>query len=111
VSEKKVVRIFGPKREEVARGWRRLHNEELHNLHASPDTIKGDEGKVDEMGGNVACMGEVRNSLKYLSENLKGRNKAQDLGVDGKIILEWILGKLVGKLWTGLRIGTSGVRL
>jgi hypothetical protein len=28
-------RIFGPKREEVARGWRRIHNEELHNLHAS----------------------------------------------------------------------------
>jgi hypothetical protein len=25
-------RIFGPKREEMAGGWRRLHNEELHNL-------------------------------------------------------------------------------
>jgi hypothetical protein len=29
-------RIFGPKREEVAGGWRRLHNEGLHNLYASP---------------------------------------------------------------------------
>jgi hypothetical protein len=28
-------RIFGPKREEVAGGWRQLHNEELHNLCAS----------------------------------------------------------------------------
>jgi hypothetical protein len=28
--------IFGPKREEVAGGWRRLHNEELHNLYCSP---------------------------------------------------------------------------
>jgi hypothetical protein len=28
-------RIFGPKREEVAGGWRRLHGEELHNLNAS----------------------------------------------------------------------------
>jgi hypothetical protein len=28
-------RIFGPKREEVAGGWRRLHNEELHDLYAS----------------------------------------------------------------------------
>jgi len=27
--------IFGPKREEVKGGWRRLHNEELHNLYAS----------------------------------------------------------------------------
>jgi hypothetical protein len=29
-------RIFGPKREEVAGGWRRLHNEELHHLYTSP---------------------------------------------------------------------------
>jgi hypothetical protein len=32
-------RIFGPKRVEVAGGWRRLHNEELHNLHVSPNII------------------------------------------------------------------------
>jgi hypothetical protein len=30
-------RIFGRKKEEVAGGWRRLHNEELHNLYTSPD--------------------------------------------------------------------------
>jgi hypothetical protein len=36
VFETRVLRrIFGPKREEVAGGWRRLHNEELHNLYAS----------------------------------------------------------------------------
>jgi hypothetical protein len=29
-------RTFGSKREEVARGWRRLQNEELHNLYSSP---------------------------------------------------------------------------
>jgi hypothetical protein len=33
-------RIFGHKREEVAGDWRRLHNEELHNLNASPSVIK-----------------------------------------------------------------------
>jgi hypothetical protein len=33
-------RIFGPKREEVARGWKRLHKEELHNLCASPNIIR-----------------------------------------------------------------------
>jgi hypothetical protein len=33
-------RIFGPKRGEVAGGWRRLHNEELHNLYASPNVIR-----------------------------------------------------------------------
>jgi hypothetical protein len=29
-------KIFGPKREKVGGGWRRLHNEELHNLYTSP---------------------------------------------------------------------------
>jgi hypothetical protein len=33
-------RIFGPKREEVVGGWSRLHNEELHNLYASPNIIR-----------------------------------------------------------------------
>jgi hypothetical protein len=37
VLEKRVLRrIFGPKREEVTGGWRKLHNEELHNLYSSP---------------------------------------------------------------------------
>jgi hypothetical protein len=41
VFENRVLRgIFVPKREEVARGWRRLHNEEIHNLHASPNIIR-----------------------------------------------------------------------
>jgi hypothetical protein len=33
-------RIFRPKREEVAGGWRRLHNEELNNLYASPNVTR-----------------------------------------------------------------------
>jgi hypothetical protein len=32
-------------------------------------------------------------------ENLKGRNRLEDLGIDGMIILEWILGKSGGKVW------------
>jgi hypothetical protein len=41
-SENKVLRgIFGPKREEVAEDWRRLHNEELHNLYVSSNIIRG----------------------------------------------------------------------
>jgi hypothetical protein len=33
-------RIFGPKRDGVAEGWRKLHNEELHNLYSSPSIIR-----------------------------------------------------------------------
>jgi len=40
VSENRVLRIFGPKWEEVPGGWRKLHNEELHNLNASPYIIR-----------------------------------------------------------------------
>jgi hypothetical protein len=41
VFENRVLRrIFGPKREEVVGGWRRLHNEGLHNLYASTDVIR-----------------------------------------------------------------------
>jgi hypothetical protein len=32
-------RIFGPRREEVAGDWRKLHSEELHNLYTSPNII------------------------------------------------------------------------
>jgi hypothetical protein len=41
VFENRVLRrIFGPKREEVVGGWRRLHNEELHNFYPSPNIIR-----------------------------------------------------------------------
>jgi hypothetical protein len=33
-------RIFGPKRDEVIGGWRKLHNEEPHNLYSSPSIIR-----------------------------------------------------------------------
>jgi len=33
-------RVFGPKRDEVTREWRRLHNEELIDLYSSPDIIR-----------------------------------------------------------------------
>jgi hypothetical protein len=41
VFENRVLRrIFGPKRDEVTRGWRKLHNEELHNFYSSPNIIR-----------------------------------------------------------------------
>jgi hypothetical protein len=41
VFENRVLRrIFGSKRDEVTGGWRKLHNEELHNLYSSPSIIR-----------------------------------------------------------------------
>jgi hypothetical protein len=38
---------------------------------------------------------------KYLLENQNGRDHSEDTGVDGRIILKWILGKWVWKVWIG----------
>jgi hypothetical protein len=49
--------------------------------------------------------------INLYRKRLKGRDDSEDLGVDGKIILERILGKYDGKAWTAFispRIGTSG---
>jgi hypothetical protein len=41
VFENRILRrIFGPKRDKVTGEWRKLHNEELHNLYSSPDIIR-----------------------------------------------------------------------
>jgi hypothetical protein len=42
--------MFGPKRDEVTGGYRKLHNEELHNLYSLPSIITTKQVKKDEMG-------------------------------------------------------------
>jgi hypothetical protein len=56
VSENGVVRkLFGSKREEASGDWRRLHNEELHNLYALPNIIRGViKLKMGEIGGEFS---------------------------------------------------------
>jgi hypothetical protein len=58
VFENRVLRrICGPKREEVVGGWRRLHNEELHNLYTSPDIIRVIRSRKMRWAGHVAHVG------------------------------------------------------
>jgi hypothetical protein len=41
VFENRVLRrMFGLKKDEVVEGWRKLHNEELHDLYSSPDIVR-----------------------------------------------------------------------
>jgi hypothetical protein len=49
-------RIFGPKRDEVIGGWRKLHNEELHNLHSSPSIIRMIKSMRMRWAGHVEQM-------------------------------------------------------
>jgi hypothetical protein len=59
-------RIFGPKREDVAGGWKRLHNEELHNLYASPNIIRVIMSRSMRGAVYVPCMGKIRNAYNIL---------------------------------------------
>jgi hypothetical protein len=52
----------------------------------------------------------IEMNKKFRPEKLTGRDHSKDLGVDGRIILQWNLGKQGGKVWTEyiwLRTGTS----
>jgi len=58
-------RIFGPKRDEVRREWRKLHNEE-HDLHSSPDIFRVIKSRGIRWAGHVARMGERRGVYRVL---------------------------------------------
>jgi hypothetical protein len=57
-----------------------LYNEELHNLHFSPNFIGGDEMKEGMLG--VSCSAFGRKG--------KGRGHMEDIGIDDKIVLKHI---------------------
>jgi hypothetical protein len=61
VFENRVLRrIFGPKRDEVTGGWRKLHNGELRNLYSSPSMIKMIKSRRMRCAGHAARMEEKR---------------------------------------------------
>jgi hypothetical protein len=67
VFENRVLRrIFGPKRDGVTGGWRKLQNEELHNLYSSPSIIRIITSRRMRWAGHVVRMGEKRNVYRLL---------------------------------------------
>jgi hypothetical protein len=64
--------MFGPKRNEVVGGWRRLHNEELHNLYASPNVIRVVKSRRVKWTRHVARIGEISNTYSVLVGKPKG---------------------------------------
>jgi hypothetical protein len=65
--------IFGPKRDEVTREWRKLHNKELHNLYTSPNIIRMIKSRRMRWAGHVARMREKRNAYNVLVGKLEGK--------------------------------------
>jgi hypothetical protein len=66
-------RIFGPKKDEVMGGWRKLHNEERHGLYSSPSIVRVIKARRMRWAGHVARMAEVRVAYNILAERPEGR--------------------------------------
>jgi hypothetical protein len=103
VFENRVLRrIFGSKRNEVTGEWRKLHNEEIHDLNSSPSIIRIIKARRMGWAGYVAPMGEKRNAYRLLVGKPEGRrplgrpgrrwvdNIRMDLGEMGWGDVDWI---------------------
>jgi hypothetical protein len=78
-----LTRIFGPKRDEVTRKWRKLHSEELNELYCSPNIVRVIKLGRMRWAGHVAHMGGEE---RVLVGNLRERDHLEDPSIDGRII-------------------------
>jgi hypothetical protein len=85
VFENRVLRrIFGPKRDEVTGGWRKLDNNELYNLYPSPSIIRMIKYRRMIREWHVARMGENRNAYRILVGEPEGKRPL------GRPRLRWV---------------------
>jgi hypothetical protein len=70
--------MFGPRRDEVTGGWRKLHDEELNNLYWSPSVIRMVMSKGMKCAGHVAEM--VRNAYRLLAGTPEKKERKRVLG-------------------------------
>jgi hypothetical protein len=105
-----LTRLFRPRRDEGTGRWRKLHNEELHDLYSSPSLIRMITSRR-RWAGHVARMWEKRSAYRLLVEKREGKGplgRPRRRWVDN---IEMDLGEIGwGSMeWTGMvRIGTGG---
>ena len=74
VFENRVLRrMLGPERDEVTGEWRKLHNEELNDLHCSPNVVRVIRSRRMSWARHVARMGERRGVCRVLVRNPEGK--------------------------------------
>jgi hypothetical protein len=110
VFETWVLRIFGPKRDEVTGVWRKLHSEELNDLHSSSNMVRLIKSRRMRWAGHVARMGEKRGDYRALVGKPEGniplgrrRRRWQDnIKMD---LQECDVGVWTGRNWLRIAIG------
>jgi len=84
--DKRVQRkIFGSKRAEVTREWRKLHYEELNDLYCSPKIVREIKSRRVRWVGNLARMGEMRGVYRVLVGKPEGKRSLGRPRRDGRI--------------------------
>jgi hypothetical protein len=94
--------------------WRKLNNEKMNGLYSLPNIVRVIKSRRLRFAGHVARMGKGDVCTGFWWGNLREIDRWGDPGVDGTIILEWIVKKWGVCVRTGLgclRIGTGGGHL
>jgi hypothetical protein len=104
------IQVIGPKRDEVKREWRKLHNKELNDLYSSPNIGWVIKSRRIRWDGHLARMGERGGVYRVLLETPRERDHLGDTGVDRRVILRWIfrkwdVGVCAGSSWLRIEIG------
>jgi hypothetical protein len=100
VFENRVLRrIFGPMRDEETGGWRKLQNEDLHNLYSPPSIIRMIKSRWMRWAGHVARMGYRRNASRMMVGKPEGK---RPLGRLRRRCLDYIKMDLREMEWCGL---------
>jgi hypothetical protein len=87
-----MLRMFGPKRGEH-RMWKKVHNDELCSLYSSLNMVRVIKSRRMRWVEHVACMDEGRGVYRVFVGRPEGKRPLEDLGVGGRIILRWTLGR------------------
>jgi hypothetical protein len=93
VFENRMLRkIFGPKREEDV-SWRKLHNDELHDLYSSPNIVRVIKSRRMRWSGHMARMGEGRGAYRVLVGRPEDKRPLGRPRRRWRITLRWTLGR------------------
>jgi hypothetical protein len=104
VFENRMLRIFGPKRDEATGEWRKQHNKELHDLYSSPSLITMIKSRRMIWAGQVTRIGEKRNMYRLSEGKAAGKRPLRRPKRSWVDNIKMVLGEIGwgGVYWIGL---------